>query len=121
MDVVVGRPNDALPGLYVWPWRMAPKIEMRNALPSQASGPGVRNFRVSCLLLITPADTLETCAKLDAAAQVIEETPILEAAEGRLRVMLDTPGAEDLAALFSAARLPLTLCLPFVLEGSSGS
>jgi len=116
MDVAVGRPNETAPGIYVWPWRIVPRTENRNLLPHQETVRGVFNFRMSCLLLITPADTLETVAKLDLAAQAIEENPILEDAGGRLRVMLDTTGTEDLAALFSAAHLQLTLCLPLVLE-----
>ena len=27
IHVAVGRPNEAVPGLYVWPWRIVPKPE----------------------------------------------------------------------------------------------
>ena len=121
MYVAVGRPNDAVPGGYVWPWRIAPKLEFRNLPPQQKSGPDVSPFRVNCLLLITPADTPETLSKLDLAGRAIQENPILEGAGGPIRVMLDTTEAEHLTRLFIAARLQLTLCFPFVLEGGSRS
>jgi hypothetical protein len=82
MDVAVGRPNETAPGMYVWPWRIVPTTESRNVLPHQEPSRGIFRFRVNCLLLITPADTLETVAKLDLAAQAIHENPILEDARG---------------------------------------
>lgn len=118
LEGAVSRPNDAVPGLYVWPWRIVPKPENRNMPRHQQSGLGLISFRVHCLLLITPADTLETCAKLDLAGQAIQEKPILEGSAGSLRLTLETIEPDDLAALFLAARLQLTLCLAFVLEGS---
>ena len=121
MNVAGGRPDENVPGIYVWPWRIVPKPEIRNSLPHSHSGPGVVSFRVNCLLFITPADTLESLAKLDLAGQAIQANPILEGAAGRLRVTLDPIGTEELAALFIAARLQLTLCLPFALEGSPPS
>ena len=121
MNVTAGRPDANVPGVYVWPWRIVPKPEIRNSLPQPRSGPAVVSFRVNCLLLITPADTLESLAKLDLAGQAIQANPILEGAAGPLRVMLDPIGTEELAALFMAARLQLTLCLPFALEGSPPS
>ena len=121
MEVVVGRPNEAVPGLYVWPWRMVPKAENRNFAPRQESGTGILSFQVHCLLLVTPVDTLETIATLDLAGRAIQENPIVESSGGLLRLTLEPIRSEDLAALFLAARLQLTLCLAFVLEGSSPS
>jgi hypothetical protein len=118
MDVVVGKPNEAAPGLHLWPWRIVPKPENRNSPAQEKSGPGIPGFRVHCLLLVTPADTLETISKLDFVGRALQENPILEGSGGLLRVTLDTIEPEHLAALFLAARLPLTLCLPFVLEAS---
>src|SRR5688572_4562040 len=115
LDVSVGRPNEAVPGLYVWPWRIVPKPENRNMPRHQKSGLGILSFRVHCLLLITPADTLETISKLALAGRAIQEKPILEGSAGSLRLTLETIEPEDLATLFLAARLQLTLCLAFLL------
>jgi hypothetical protein len=119
MDVVVGRPNEAVPGLYVWPWRTVPKPENRNLPAQPKSGPGIPGFRVHCLLLITPADTLETISKLELAGRTLQENPVLEGSGGLLRITLDPIEPEHLTALFLAARLPLTLCFAFVLEASA--
>lgn len=120
MNVIAGRPDENVPGLYVWPWRIVPKPEIRNALPRNP-GRGGSNFRMHCLLFVTAADTRETIAKLELAGQAIEADPILEGSAGPLRVMLETITTEELASLFMAARLQLTLCLSLVLEGSSPS
>ena len=116
LDVAVSRPNDAVPGLYVWPWRMVPKPESRNLPTHLASGAGLLSLRVHCLLLITPADIPGTISKLDLAARAIQEQPILEHSSGSLRLTLETIEPQNLAALFLAARLQLTLSLPFTLE-----
>jgi hypothetical protein len=121
MEVAVGRPDEAVPGLYLWPWRIVPKPENRNMPRHQKSGLSILSFRVHCLLLITPADTLETISKLDLAGRAIQEKPILERSGGSLRLTLETIEPQDLAALFLAARLQLTFCLAFVLEGSPQS
>lgn len=117
LEVVAARPNEAVPGLYVWPWRILPKPENRNMPRNQKSGLSILSFRVHCLLLITPPDTLETISKLDLAGRAIQERPILEGSTGSLRLTLETIEPQDLAALFLAARLQLTVCLAFVLEG----
>jgi hypothetical protein len=121
LNVAVGRPNEAVPGLYVWPWQIVPKTEARNLPPRQGSGRSLLSFRIHCLVLITPADTLETVSKLDLAGKVLQENPIVEGPASLVRVTLDTIAPGDLAALFSAARLQLTLCHAFVLEGSPPS
>jgi hypothetical protein len=116
MDVAVGKPDEPGPGVHVWPWRIVPKPENRNLPPPQKPAAAVTGFRLQCLLLITPADTLETVSKLELAGQAIQESPVLEGSAGPVRVMLDPMEAEDLAALFLAAQQPFTLCLPFVVE-----
>lgn len=120
MNVIAGRPDENVPGVYLWPWRIVPKPEIRNVLPRNP-GRGGSNFRMHCLLLITPVDTRETIARLELAGQAIESSPILEGTAGPLRVTLETMTTEELVSLFMAARLQLTLCLPLVLEGSSAS
>ena len=117
LEVAVGRPNEAIPGLYVWPWQLIPKLDSRNFARHQKRETGFLRFRVHCLLLGTPADTLETISKLDLAGRVLDENPILTGSGGDLRVMLDTIPAADLATVFLAGRLQLTVSVPFVLEG----
>ena len=119
IDVAVGRPNDeAGPGLYVWPWQIVPKTEARNLPPRQGSGRSLLSFRIHCLLFVTPADTLATVSSLDLIGKILQENPIVETPAGLVRVTLDTMPPADLAALFSAARLQLTLCHAFIVEGS---
>lgn len=59
---------------------------------------------------------LESCDSLASALSAINDHPVLIAADTRGQVRIDAMPADELAAVFTAAALPLILCLPCTLE-----
>ena len=62
------------------------------------------------------ASGIESCDAVAAALRAINDHPVLVAADIRVQVRIDAMSAEELAALFTAAAWPLTLCLACTLE-----
>ncbi len=119
--VMMGRPDEGVRGLFVWPWRIVPQSHAPNFPPGEQSArPEV--FEIHFLVLAQPALSTEGLGKLEAAQRAIAEYPVIEAGERQLRILADTSLAtSDLAQLFLAAQLPLTLCLPCVLQTTSNT
>ena len=117
--VTLGRPDEAVRGIYIWPWRIVPDQTIKDVPPtSESMGPRVQLFAVHFLLLATPACNPAGLANLALAQQAIFENPVLDVAGGQLKVMLDAAMATaDLTALFIAAELQLSICFAYVLEG----
>jgi hypothetical protein len=65
-----------------------------------------------------PANTREGLVHLETAQKAIHDNPILDlnATAVRLEVIEESIPSGDLAALFMAARLELTICLAYVLR-----
>ena len=106
--VSIGRPDKALTGIYVWPWYAVPNLQKRNmprmpGLEETVGGLEAQTFDIHFLLLATPADTVEALASLEAAG-------------AQLKVIPEQVPNGDLAAIFTAARLELTICLAYVLR-----
>ena len=121
--VSIGRPDKALTGIYVLPWYAVPNLQKRNMprmpdLEETVGGLEAQTFDIHFLLLATPADTVEGLASLEAAQQAIHDNPILilNAAGAQLKVIAEQVPNGDLAAIFTAARLELTICLAYVLR-----
>jgi len=87
-------------------------------LEETVGGLEAQTFDIHFLLLATPADTVEALASLEAAQQAIHDNPILilNAAGAQLKVIPEQVPKGDLAAIFTAARLELTICLAYVLR-----
>lgn len=118
--VTLGRPDEAVRGIYIWPWRIVPNQTIKNVPPisQSAAGPRVQLFTVHFLLLATPACNPAGLGNLDLAQQAIFDSPVLDVAGGQLKVRLDAGmTTSDLTALFMAAELQLAICFAYVLEG----
>lgn len=112
---MLGYPDEAIPGIYVWPWKLEDQASLRFVSPPK--GPAVTGAQeiparnVHFLLLVRPALTGDGLLLLDTARQVLHDQPILDIA-GRKAEIKSSPLAHvDLMALFTAASLPVTLCL----------
>ena len=124
LAVVVGRPNERARAIYIWPWRIQVDTVARNA-PAALTGAGTSRTRplrpvdIRFLLIATPTLGQKGLDSLDLARQVLVDHPVITTPDGQLRVTPD-PGlpVADLAALFVAARLPLTPCAEFLLRSS---
>jgi hypothetical protein len=120
--VFLGRPDKAV-GLYIWPWRAVTNPSRRNLpLPKPGSGgvagPRAPDLDVHFLLLPSPANNHDGLARLEAARKAIDDNPILnlEATGVRLQVIEESIPPADLASVFIAAKLELTICLAYVLR-----
>jgi len=122
--VFIGRPENRVMGLYLWPWKLDVQANLRNMPPVRQ-----REFlkpqkpelplRIHVLVLPMAASGIESCDALAAALRAINDHPVLVAADMRVQVRIDAMSAEELAALFTAAAMPLTLCLACTLEITS--
>lgn len=121
-QVSLGRPDDAATGIYVWPWKLDADTVMRN--PPSRRGPEASKAVsttvrvVHALVLVRPALTPGGLALLETAQQAILDQPLLNAAGRRVEIELEELPHLEFAALFSAAGLPLTICLSVVLRES---
>jgi hypothetical protein len=118
-EVILGFPDDGVPGVYVWPWRLEEDVRDRNA-PPRVNPDGTRAQAASTrsvhfLVLVRPALTADGLAKLDEARQAIIDHPILDLAGEKVHIALSPLAVDRLTALFTAASLPLTICVSATL------
>lgn len=125
IPVVLGRPDSAIPGLYVWPWRMEINAEWTNRPPRPPIGGGAPlvdqpTFNTHILILPIPALSVEGWTSLETAQLALHDHPMLTVNGTVLRIVPEaTFSVEELSALFVAAQVPLSVCAAFVLSGPS--
>jgi hypothetical protein len=122
VPVLIGLPDQVVAAVHVWPWRMsvnpAPRRSPTTGAVDRGEAARPQLLQVHFLLFATPPLTTEGLALLDKAQQVLFDNPVVATADGQIRLLAETAlTAADMAALFTAAQLPLTLCAAFVLEG----
>ncbi len=122
LPVRISRPDDA-PGLFIWPWRIEEDSRVRNSpLPRLAGDdPLVRLPAPVIHFLVLAGTQLDeaTIATLEAARLALLETPVFEAGNGRVSVAPAVLTAGELTDLFTAAAIPLRLCLAYTLRSSA--
>ena len=119
--VFIGRPDRDVPGLYLWPWKLDLQVSQSNMPPVRqrdflrAKKP---EFPLQIRVLVLPmvASEIERCDSVAAALRAINDHPVLVAADMRGQVRIDAMSTADLAAIFTAAGLPLVLCLACTRE-----
>ena len=123
IPVLLGRPDLAVPGLYVWPWRMEISAERSNDRPGPPMGEGRSlvdqpTCRTLSLLLPMPALSVEGWTSLEKAQLAFHDHPVLTVDGNILRIIPEASfSVEELAALFIAAQMPLSVCAACVLSG----
>lgn len=119
-QVTLGRPEDHPAGIYVWPWRIDEDAVPRNVPPRRVpeGGMSARHAAliVHALVLVRPATTPGGLALLETARQAIHDQPVLNVSGKRVQILFEPLSHSELAALFRAAELPLTVCLSVVLR-----
>lgn len=109
-EVFLGEPDDESPGIYVWPWRIEDQPRARN-LPG-VGAPTLRpGATVRLLILVRPALSVEGLSRLDAARAAIDANPVIDLPGTRIGIMFERIGDDDLARVFLAASIPLTICV----------
>ncbi len=121
VEVFLNRPDDAVAGIYVWPWMLREDPGRRP--PPESIGPGTDLAQgvsapiLDFLVLVRPAHTLDGISTLSKARLAILENPILNVDGTAVQLTLDHMPADSLLNIFSAASIPLTLCLSATLRG----
>jgi hypothetical protein len=120
VPVALGKPDESLPGVYIWPWR----VVASPAIPAGGSEgqlrPHIAPLNVYFLLLTTPSLTPEGLSNLESAQQAMLDHPVFDTDGAQFQVLPDTGiTVSDLAAVFTAAKLELTICFAYVLQCSA--
>jgi len=120
-QVILARPDDTLAAIYVWPWFVQEDPRLRQSSAPANSPGGIAltpaSASVQLLVLVWPALTSDGLTRLDAARQAILDHPILHVAGRNVQPVMNSLSAADLAAIFVAASLPLTICLSATVRG----
>jgi len=124
VSVVLGRPNEKARAIYVWPWRILPVAESRAPTRAPGTSPAPvlpsQPMDIRFLLIATPTLGQKGLDSLDLARQILIDHPVLDMPGERLTVTPDSSlSASDLAALFTASKLPLTICAEFNMRSSA--
>lgn len=118
--VFLGVPDDAAPGLYVWPWRLDEKHAFKGMFPTRnldpAQVPAPSGILVHFLVMARPALAPDTMAQLEAARAALLDQAVLSVNGEMARVVFETLDSTTLAAVFSAASIPLSICLCATIE-----
>jgi hypothetical protein len=122
VPVRISRPDNA-PCLFVWPWRLEEDARVRNAPLPRVAGddPKIRVPAPVIHFLVLSSTNLddETISGLESARLALLETPVFEAGNGRVVVAPEPLSASELTDLFTAADIPLRLCLAYTLRSSA--
>lgn len=120
-QVILGFPDDTEPGIYVWPCLLKENTGIRyrspGTYPQGAKVRHVPDMDVYALIMVRPALTLDGLSKLEAVRHALINQPILDVAGKIIHIMICHLDIPTLSALFTAASLPLTICLCVVLSG----
>lgn len=117
--VSLGRPDDSATGIYVWPWKLEENSASRSLPPRRSPGvvmPAQDAMGVHVLVLVRPALTPGGLALLETARRAIHDQPVLNVSGKRVHILFEPLSHAELAALFGAAGLPLTICLSVLLR-----
>lgn len=117
-DVKLGRPDKAIPGVYVWPYFMRTNTSLRN---SSLNVEEVKDYSYSPMIievLIIVETTVETerLKKLEKINQVIHNNPIIIEESTKIKITQKENSLENLSNIFSAACIPLSVCIGFELS-----
>ncbi len=122
LPVRISRPDDT-PGLFIWPWRIEEDTRVRSTplprLPDGDMPNGIPAPAIHFLVLSSTALDDETISALESARRALLETPIFAVGNGRVSAMPATLSTSELTDLFTAAAIPLRLCLAYTLRSTA--
>ncbi len=115
-SVGLGKPVRSESGLLMLPYKLYESPEHRNP-PSLRPGTGPESLRlnmvVSCLLA---PNSPSGYAALGEGLMSVFDTPFIEVGASRVAVSSTSLSTDELATIFSAAGIPLTLAVTFQLK-----
>ncbi len=104
--------------LVIRPWQLAPVHRLHSDLPGQHSSgdPEGPPMPFTLRFLLISSDSGQGVGKLALAHTLIMRNPVIHVEGAVCRVLSETLSPGDLAALFTAAGIPLSLSSAFVLH-----
>lgn len=122
LPVSISRPDDT-PGIYIWPWRIEEDTRVRSTpLPRSADNDPLISAPAPAIHFIVLSSTDldgETISALESARRALLETPVFDVGAGRVAVMPAQLSTAELTDLFTAAAIPLRLCLAYTLRSTA--
>ena len=117
LTAAVGRPSGAV-GIHIWAWQLLPSAAAIAAPPVRlpsggGAGPVSRPMELR-VLLVSPS-TQAAIDDLSRAHQVLVDNPVLQLGDTRVQIVPFPLSAADLAAVFTAGRVTLSLSSSFTL------
>jgi len=116
LAAAVGRPAGAV-GIHIWPWQMVPSAAA--VAPPAVRPPGAGAVPVSrpmeLRVLLVSSGTQAAIDDLSRAHRVLVDNPVLQVGDAAIQIVPSPLSAADLAAVFAAGEVPLTLSSSFTL------
>lgn len=117
LSVAVGRPAGAV-GIHIWPWQLVPTTgamspPLVRPAPGEGAGPVSRPMELRVLLV--SSGTQAAIDELSRAHRVLVDDPVLQLGDSRIQIVPSPLSAADLAAIFTAGQVPLSLSSSFTL------
>jgi hypothetical protein len=119
VEIHLGQPGHEEVGTYVWPWNLSENTQIRSPLPRNGHPEPLDAPVLDLLVLVKPDSTIEGLTRLDETRVAIREHPILDLGGSTVRVMCNCSSRSELLQVFSAACLPMTICIPVTLLWSN--
>ena len=108
--VFIGAPNQAEPGLYVFPIYHGISPALRSIPNSPEMHPRRPGFSLECLLLAEPDGDFDV---IDEGASFIQMHPILDIDGATARLIVSDQSPDEAANIFLAAGIPYRLYISF--------
>ena len=116
LSAAVGRPAGAV-GIHIWPWQLVPSAVAVAPPPVRPPGGGAGpvGTPMELRVLLVSSGTQAAIDDLSRAHQVLVDNPMLQLGDSRIQIVPSPLSAADLAAVFTAGQVPLSLSSSFTL------
>jgi len=116
LSAAVGRPAGAV-GIHIWPWQLVPSTGAMSPplVRPPSGGPGPVSWPMELRVLLVSSGTQAAIDDLSRAHRVLVDDPVLQLGDSRIQIVPSPLSAADLAAIFTAGRVPLSLSSSFTL------
>ena len=116
LSAAVGRPAGAV-GIHIWAWQLLPSPAAMAPPPMRPTGGGGGPVSrpMELRVLLVSSGTQAALDDLARAHQVLVDNPVLQISDSRVQIVPSSLSAAELAAVFTAGQVPLSLSSSFTL------
>lgn len=119
--VFLGAPDDAVAGLYLFPFHFREEPVMRQTPLDRTQGSAFHEYRIQCLLMTSPPDDYETLGR---GLAYLQGHPLVDLDGEKGQISLSEHSVEALSRVFSASgtlyRLAVGFDVRFTAKGDAG-